>query len=335
MHMPSLSEIAAQMTEPKWPVVQQAKPTIIKASKAAPVIRDDGWSTAVVLPDPQIGFRYYEDGSVDTFHSVEAIDVALQILAHVVKTRGVQDVINLGDFLDLPGQGKYVGEPSFANTTQASIDYGHQFLAAQRATAPGAHIALIEGNHDKRLSFNIQVNAGASFGIKRANLPSSWPVMSLPHLLRLDEMDIEYIDAWPNGVYWINKKLLARHGDKVRSGGSTANAYVKDNPHVSQIFGHVHRIEMHYRTVSDFDGPHRSVAASPGCLCRVDGAVPSYGSSIHLDGTPAQRWEDWQQGIMIVTYHEDGRFALEPIHIMDGWAYFDGREFRAGQGTQS
>ncbi len=329
MSLTSIAEALAESREPKWPVVQPAKPTIIRPSKVKPAKATGEWKTAVILPDPQIGFRHYEDGTVDTFHSVEAIEVALQVTAHVQATRGVDKVINLGDFLDLPGQGKYIGEPSFAQTTQASIDYGHVFLAQQRATAPDAEIVLIEGNHDKRLTFNIQVNAGASFGIKRANLPTSWPVMSLPHLLRLDELGVEYIDAWPNGKHWINKRLFARHGDKVRSGSSTANVYVKDNPHVSQIFGHVHRIEMHYQTVADFDGPRRSVAASPGCLCRVDGAVPSYGSSIHVDGTPAERWENWQQGVMVVDYNDDGRFALTPVHIMDGWAFYDGREFRA------
>lgn len=327
--MTELAESLAMAAEPKWPVVQQATPTKITYHKVRHIPAESGWKTAVVLPDPQIGFRHYEDGSTDTFHSVEAIEVALQITSHVQAKRGVDTIINLGDFLDLPGQGKFIGEPSFAQTTQASVNYGHEFLARQRATAPDAEIVLIEGNHDKRLTFNIQLNAGASFGLKRANMPGSWPVMSLPHLLRLDELQVEYIDAWPNGKYWLNKRLFAKHGDKVRSSSSTANVYVKDNPHVSQIFGHVHRIEMHYRTVADFDGPRRSVAASPGCLCRVDGAVPSYGSSIHADGTPAERWEDWQQGMMVVSYHEDGRFSLEPIHIMDGWAHWDGREFSA------
>jgi hypothetical protein len=32
---------------------------------------------------------------------------------------------------------------------------------------------------------------------------------------------------------------------------------------------------------------------------------------------------------MIVDYNEDGRFALTPVHIMDGWAFYDGREFNS------
>lgn len=316
--------------EPKWPIVGQARPTIIKPQKVRRAPKGNGeWKTAVLLPDPQIGFRVYENGSRDTFHDESAIDVALQLVSYVNQKRGVDQVIWLGDFLDLPGQGKYIGEPSFAQTTQLSIDYGHSLLAKVKATAPDAQQVLIEGNHDKRLTYSIQVNAGASMGVKRANLPNSWPVMSLPHLLRLDELGVEYIDAWPNGRHWINPNLFARHGDKVRSGGSTANAYVAGMPHISQVFGHIHRIEMHYRTTFDFEGPKRSVAFSPGCLCRIDGAVPSYGSSIKVDGTPAERWEDWQQGIGIVDYHEDGRFSITPVHILDGWAYYDGREFHA------
>lgn len=325
----SLMDIAEGLQLPKWPVVDQARPTKITYHKVRHVPREGGWKKAVILPDPQIGFRVYEDGQRDPFHSVEAIDVALQITAYLQEKRGVDLIVNLGDYLDLPGQGKYVGEPSFAQTTQLAIDYGHEFLARQRATAPDADIVLIEGNHDKRLTANIMINAGASFGIKRANLPTSWPVMSLPHLLRLDELRVEYIDAWPNGKYWLNHRLFARHGDKVRSGSSTASAYVNDMPHISQLFGHVHRIEIHHKTVSDKDGPIRSVAASPGCLCRVDGAVPSYGSSLTVSGAPAVRWENWQQGVMVVDYHQDGRFALTPVHISDGWAFYDDREFKA------
>jgi RNA polymerase sigma-32 factor len=50
------------------------------------------------------------------------------------------------------------------------------------------------------------------------------------------------------------------------------------------VFGHAHRQELQYKTVANGDGPIRSVSASPGCLCRVDGAVPSYGSGLNDNG---------------------------------------------------
>jgi hypothetical protein len=187
---------------------------------------------------------------------------------------------------------------------------------------------LLEGNHDRRMQNFVTTNAQAAFGLKRANVPASWPVMSIPYLLRCDELDVIYIDAWPSGEYWINDQLRCIHGNKVRSNGSTANAQVKDNPHISTIFGHVHRIEAHYKTVHDRSGPIRSLALSPGCLCRVDGAVPSVNGSTGIDGTPAVHFEDWQQGVAVVRYTDDKFFATTH-QIMDGVALIDGQEFVA------
>jgi hypothetical protein len=226
--------------------------------------------------------------------------------------------------------GKYAQEEMFAHTVQPAIDYGHQLLAKQRATCPNAKIVLIEGNHDCRMSKFITMNAMASKGIKRAMpKPDSWPVMSVPYLLRLDELKVDYIGSYPAGEYWLNKSLRAIHGTSVRSGGSTASAYVNKNPHISTIFGHAHRQEMQYKTVHDQDGPIRSVSASPGCLCRVDGAVPSYGSGLNEQGRPVKHWEDWQQGVMLGWIREDGHFILQPINILDGWTVHEGKEFTA------
>lgn len=315
---------------PEWPVVQQAAPTIIKSpakTNKAPLASE--WETAVVFPDPQIGFRLYEDGSSDAFHDDAAMDVALQVLAYLEHEVGVQQVVNLGDFLDLPTMGKYEQEPAFAHTTQMGIDRGHLFLAEQRAAAPDAKIILLEGNHDRRMQKFITFNAMAAFGLKRANVPDAWPVMSLPYLLRLDELDVEYIDSYPAGVHWINDKLRAIHGDKVRSNGSTAAGYTNDMPHISTMFGHIHRQEIQSRTTFDRVGKIKNMAISPGCLCRVDGAVPSVKGSIGLDGKPATYWENWQQGISVVTYKPEGSFHVEMVHIDDGKTLFRGQEFKS------
>jgi hypothetical protein len=170
-------------------------------------------------------------------------------------------------------------------------------------------------------------NSAAAWGLKRANM-DMLPVMSIPYLLRLDEIDVEYIDAYPAGAYWINRNLRAIHGHKVRSGGSTAAAYTNDTPHISTVFGHIHRQEVQSKTVYDRDGSIRSRAISPGCLCRVDGAVPSVNGSTHVDGTPAKFWENWQQGIAVITTEGD-EFSTELVQIDNGVAWFRGKKFIA------
>jgi hypothetical protein len=85
---------------------------------------------------------------------------------------------------------------------------------------------------------------------------------------------------------------------------------------------------LQYRTTYDADGPIRSVAVSPGCLCRVDGAVPSVNSGVSSDGKPGKHWENWQQGVAVVWYNEEtGRFAVELVHIIEGAALYQGQEF--------
>lgn len=316
---------------PEWPVIQPADPTIIKPVKVAKKASAQGeFKCAVILPDPQIGYRRYEDGSLDPFHDEAAMDVALQITSWLQADYGVDLIVNLGDFIDLPEHSKYVQEAAFAQTTQISINRGHRFLAEQRATCPDARIILLEGNHDNRMNLYATNNAKASYGLRRAgDTPDNWPVLSVPYLLRLDDLNVEFRDKYPANEFWINRNLRAVHGDKVRSNGSTASAYANALPHISTIFGHIHRLEVQYKTVHDHDGPIRSANVSPGCLCRVDGAVPSTNSGVGSDGRPATRWENWQQGMAVVWYTDDGKFHVEPIHIMDGWAIYKGRKFEA------
>lgn len=308
---------------PEWPVVQQAKPTKVTAPKTPAKKSTDGWQTAVILPDPQIGYRQFPEG-LDPFHDEKALQLALQVIRSVKPDR----IINLGDFLDLPNFGTYEQEPAFSQTTQETLDRGHLFLAEQRAAAPGADIELIEGNHDRRLQKMILKNAMTAFGLRRAgDPPEAWPVMSVPYLLRLEELDIKYVEGYPAGITWLNENLACIHGFKVRSNGSTAAAVV-DDERVSVIHGHIHRIEEQHKTRRTASGPKFSFAASPGCLCRVDGAVPSAKSSTDSTGRPVNAVENWQQGLAVVHYEPgNGRFAYQAVPIYDGWAMYNGKEY--------
>jgi predicted phosphodiesterase len=316
------------VSEPLWNPVQNARPTVVNPTISKP-LKNNGWKTAVILPDPQIGFRLYDDGTLDPFHDQKAMNVALQIVNYEQEQNGVDQVVNLGDFLDLPSQGRFAQEATFANTTQLAIDAGHLFLARQRASAPNAEIVLVEGNHDRRLQNFVEVNALAAFGLKRAQAPDSLPVMSLPFLLRLDELNVTYIDSYPAGKHWVTDNLRAIHGNKVRSNGSTAAAYTNDMPHISTVFGHTHRLEIQSKTTWDRVGKIRSMAISPGCLCRVDGAVPSVHGAIGIDGRPAQEFENWQQGVAVIKYKDSGEFFVDLVQIDDGRTVYQGQEFRA------
>ena len=86
---------------------------------------------------------------------------------------------------------------------------------------------------------------------------------------------------------------------------------------------------MHSETYEVADAMEQVVAFSPGCLCRVDGAVPSTKSGVDDVGMPIQRFESWQQGLAVVTELPSGRWTYEIVPIINGEAVYRGRVFNA------
>lgn len=309
---------------PEWPVIQQAAPANVTITDMpAKPIR--GMKLALKGADTQIGFRRLQDGTLDPFHDDAAMNVFIE-----AAIRYQPDKIQiLGDFLDLASQGRFAQEAAFAQTTQEALNAGHAFLAKLRAACPDAEIVVIEGNHDKRMQNFIEANALAAFGLKRAGLPESWPVMSLPYLLRLDELNIQYVDAYPAATDWDNDTTRNIHGTKANSRGSTTAQYVFELPHLNTWAGHTHRVEVTYRSVIGARGESvESYSANPGCLCRVDGAVPSVNGAIGADGTPARIVENWQQGFGLAYYNDTESWPYV-YRIRNGRALIDGMEIAA------
>jgi len=315
---------AADTAGPAWPVIQPAAPVnvTIKHRPAKPI---RGMRLALKGADTQIGYRLHPDGTLDPFHD----EAAMAVFIKAALTLQPDKVQILGDFLDLASQGRFAQEAAFAQTTQPAIDTGYKFLATLRAACPDAAIVVIEGNHDKRMQNFIETNAVAAFGLKRAGLPESWPVMSLPYLLRLDELNIQYVDAYPAATDWDNDNTRNIHGTKANSRGSTTAQYVFELPHLNTWAGHTHRVEITYHSVMGARGEAvESYSANPGCLCRVDGAVPSVNGAIGADGSPARIVENWQQGLGLA-YYNDTESWPHVYRIRDGRAFIDGTEVTA------
>lgn len=307
---------------PEWPVVDRGpavrlpKPKALKRSLSGP--------TAVVLPDIQMGYFRAADGNLEAIHDESALSVALQIISDVQP----EQVVMVGDNLDLCEFGKYRTTPAYALTTQATIDRATTFLAQLRhAAGPQAKIVWIAGNHDERLTNSILDNAKAAFGLRQGARPDSWPVLTVPHLLRMNEFDIRYLPGYPAARHWITPRLEAIHGTKVVSNGSTAHRYLSSGMTSSVVYGHIHRIEYAERTIDTADGPLIVSAFSPGCLARVDGVVPSTKGGTDLDGRPLPSVENWQTGIAVVPYDETGDFTVELVPIRSGTARWRGKRY--------
>lgn len=309
---------------PAWPVVDRGPAVRVPLQKARSTPCTS--PCAVVLPDIQFGYFRRSDDGLEAIHDEPALSVALAI----TKAAKPAKVVLVGDNLDLCEFGKYRTTPAYARTTQATIDRATVFLGQLRAAAPDAEIVWIAGNHDERLGNMILDNAQAAFGLRQGKMPDSWPVLSVPHLCRMDEFRVEYRTGYPAAKYWITPRLEVIHGTKVASNGSTAHKYLGAGITHSVMYGHIHRIEYAERTIEKMDGFDIVVAASPGCLARTDGAVPSTKGATDLDGRPLPVVENWQNGMAVVPYDEEtGEFTIEMIPIRSGRGVWRGKAYVA------
>lgn len=314
--------ISFKQSNPQWPVIHPGPRVQIPRNRTKPVTTE--FQRCAILPDAQIGYFRNRKGKLEPTHDEKAIDLALAI----TKSLNPEKVVLLGDNLDLPELSKYRITPAYQQTTQATIDRATAFCAQIRDAAPNAEIIWLAGNHEERLPNHILDNARAAFGLRRGLVPEEWPILSVPFLCHMDRYRIEYRPGYPASHVWLNNKIRIIHGNKVKSNGSTAHMYLANEKH-SVIYGHIHRIETAYKTREDFDGPRTIMAASPGCLARIDGAVPSTKQGMDIDGRPLLSHENWQQGMAVVEYETTGknRFTYECIPIFDGTASWRGKWF--------
>ena len=181
------------------------------------------------------GYRRIGD-KLDPFHDEKALKIARSIAEYLRP----DETIFLGDVLDLAPYGTYRQEPGFIETVQPSIDRTFEELSVYNSLSK--KIVFIQGNHDLRLRKYIEDNARAASSIHVAAKGETDldPVFSIQNLLRFNELNIEHIDTYPIGFYWINDDLACIHGHRVKGPGVTA-AYLANNEAHSTIFGQSYR----------------------------------------------------------------------------------------------
>ena len=239
---------------------------------------------------------------------MKAIAVATEIVKEIRPNR----LILLGDMLDLPDWSThYVRSPEFYFTTQPSLDWLASWIAELRPYCN--EMVYIEGNHEKRMIDSIVQNTIQAYGIKPANEPDVPPILSVPYMLGLHKMGVEYVGNYPHGEFYVNDNLVCIHGNKVGPKSGQSVMKMLDSPRISVIQGHVHRLEMGHKTVWTHGQPKIYQAISLGTLARIDGIVPGGGTRYN-----------WQQGFGIVEYDKE-RFQVDSIGIYDGKAIFKGK----------
>lgn len=304
---------------PKWPVIEPAKP--VKVSNPTPNRKNQSaLKTIVVISDVQVGFlRDIEDASrLVPMHDPAAINVALQVVAELQPDQ----LVYVGDFLDLPEMSRWLQLPEFQRTTQPAIDEGGKILAQFEAAA-GPHrlpTQFIAGNHDRRLREYVVTNAKASYGIRPAQLADELEPPdagnTIPWALRFKKLGIEYVGEYPGGEFWITPRLVVRHDPKA-----------KDAYDASVIAGHSHHIKRETFTRRTPSGPVHHTLYEIGCLCSLE----NYGDKNSLMATrvPSNRafTKDWAHGFAVVYVDEDGTFTVDQVEINNGKAIYRGKAY--------
>ena len=278
--------------------------------------RDDGLKTCLIVPDLQLGYAWRDRYTyLDPMHDRTAMDAVVSM------ARSMQPdiVVLLGDMLDLaPWSTRFPRKPEFRQTTQPAIDELHWWLADLRSACQSSKMLYLAGNHEERIAKAAVELLPEVTGVAPAL--ETDPVLSLNRLLHLDKLDIDYVG--PYGADWwlwpdSNSPVRVTHGTKVRGGsGGTATAIAK-TARWSEVYGHIHRVEMVQKTFHGPDGPQCVTACSPGCLVRIPGPTP--GVSL----TP-----DWQQGVGVAILDENTNDVhMQVLPITNGRIVWNGRVF--------
>ena len=300
-----------------WPAIQAANVQL----ETPPAVKrpERSHRRALFFGDAHTGYlRDVDTGRLEPMHDRAALDVVMQIAADAQP----DEIHDLGDGSDLAEwSNKYITSPEMHFTTQPMILERAWWYGDLRRHAPGAAVLVHEGNHDRRIEDALAANLVAGCRLKAADMVDDYPVMSLPFLLGLRRMGVEWLGGYPDDVAWLNEGLCAYHGDIARQGsGDTVKAILRDTKY-SQVVGHIHRSElgMASRTDTAQGGISSVRTMSPGCLCRLDGAVPA-----------ARKWNNWQQGCAVIDYNPAGsEFDVTFVAIENGRAMFRGQVYEA------
>ena len=265
-----------------------------------------GWTTALIVPDRHIGFRWREGGRLWPIHDREAMDLAVQVAARL----GPDVIVDLGDRLDLAPLKDLNDNPNLKQLLEPALaECWFNDTRLRKAARPERFIAL-EGNHDERVRESIAERFPEFYGLRSAEAIRNGgsPVVSLETLCDMPSNGIEWHGGYPDNQVLLNAGLAAEHGDIAKSdSGHTVYYQLKHSlTDYSRLFGHIHRLEVAWKTIWKSRRRWELAAASFGTLAKVTGGVPG-----------VKDRQNWQNALGVVHYDPEGRDHVfeDLIHI--------------------
>ncbi len=220
--------------------------------------------------------------------------------------------VELGDLLDFPDISRHPKDPDNIASANDCLQAGYEILRDYVVASPQTNWSYIPGNHDIRLRDFVINHAPELHGLKRVDTEQERGqiVHALEHLLRLDELGMQWIDShgpYEESQITLSKHLAVRHGWVVRQGSGASALKTLEQTGFSILVGHTHRQSLVHHTIHDINGQATTLlAAEVGCLCRLDNKVVNGNRFPSYTVLP-----DWQPGFCTATIWPDGKFRID------------------------
>lgn len=216
----------------------------------------------------------------------------------------------IGDTVDFSEISRHRHKPEWVGQTQVCLDAGYTLLRDYVDSSLNTHWQKLVGNHDIRIRTTLIDHAMDLYGLRRACSPTEHSVWSIPHLLRLDELGIAYVDPegeWEQGQVKLSSKLAVRHGWIARKGSGQSALATLEHLGYSVVVGHTHRQSLVHKTTHDIDGNTSTLAGvEAGCMCKIEGGL---GYAVA---------PDWTNGFVTAVIYPDGKFKIDLATYVNG-----------------
>lgn len=221
--------------------------------------------------------------------------------------------ILIGDTVDFPDVSRHRHNPERNATVNECVQSGYNLLRDYVDSSPSTRWQKLSGNHDERIRNAVLDQLRELYGVRRAVTPeddNESAVLGIEHLLRLDELGIDYVDPqgeYAQGQIKVTENLAARHGWLAKKGAGSSALATLEHLGFSVLIGHTHRQSLVHKTTHDIDGKPETVAAAEiGCMAQIEGGL-GYAVS-----------PDWQNGFATATIWPDGFFKIDLATFVNG-----------------
>ncbi len=204
---------------------------------------------------------------------------------------------HIGDVLNYERLSKHMPTPRFDASVKDSNQRAAYLMKSRVDASPGTRWRLAPGNHDHWLRRLVLKMVPQLHDVPQVKLsddePDRPPVLSLKHILRLDELGIEYPevdDDWDRFEIDIAPGVVAVHAGATRKrSGQSAMAAIEDAG-LSTYMGHVHRQAVVWR---------RQKRRPPFFGCEI-------GTGAQHDLGYGSKEPDWHAGFATNSLTDDG-----------------------------